>query len=193
MTNSYTLQQPVRKSYGWLYIVLIFISFIWISAYPAACIATDNFYLGYGNLFDMESGNFSSFVMLVLSQAVIYWLAFELIFYLYRWFLGFKIYSFIVPADRLKQESRIFFIYRNCFYGIFVNLCFLYPYLYSFTLFFDLVITLIAVIAFASHLNKTYAEPVVGHFVFKSFIYPIFIYEALMLISEIVGVLAWKR
>ena len=34
------------------------------------------------------------------------------------YFLTFKIYTFIVPTENLKVESRVFFIYRNLVFGL---------------------------------------------------------------------------
>ena len=189
MTNNYLGTNQQKGQSKWLIMLMLYLSFIWISIYPSTNILTGGFYFGYGNLFDSSSGNLTSFVFMVLTEALASWITFEIVFYIYRWFLGFKIYSFIVPADKLKQESRVFFIYRNVFYGILVNLCFLYPFLCAFLPFFDLVITLIALIAYSYHLNKNYAEPIVGHFVFKCFCYPIFVYEALTVFSQIMEVL----
>ena len=194
MTNNYAFNNQAKSNpYKWVYIIMLFISFIWISIYPASTAMAGNLYFAYGNLFDMASGNLSSFIVMILAEALVMWLGFEIIFYLYRWLLGFKIYSFIVPADKMKSESRLFFIYRNVFYGIIVNLCFLFPYLQVYLPFFDLVITLITLISFAAHLNKTYAEPIIGHFVFKCFCYPVFVYEALVVLSQVLEVLAWER
>ena len=190
MTNNFMQRNQTRTSNGWIYTLLLFISFIWVSVYPSVNILTENFYFGYGNLFDTGSGNFPYIITMVLSEALFYWLAFELVFYFYRYVLSFKVYSFIVPLDRLKVESRIFFIYRNVFYGLFMNLCFLYPYLNIYAEFVNLIITLIVLLVYVKHLNKTYAEPVIGHFVFKNFCFPVFVYEALVLISGLLEVLS---
>lgn len=190
MTSNYLVNQRVKtSSHGWVYKLLLYVSFVWVSLYPATGLLAQNFYFGYGNMLDFSSPNFLSVVVMILSNALIYWVSFEIIFYFYRWFLGFKIYSFIVPVEKLKAESRGYFIYRNIFYGIFLNLCFLFPFLHQFAPLVDLVITLIVLIVYAKHLNDVYAEPVIGHFVFKSFAYPVFIYEALMVISMVWEVL----
>ena len=186
MTNNIMLGQQTQVKNAWVYKLLLFISFVWISIYPATSMVASNFYFGFGGLFDSASR--SSVVIMILAEALSYWIVFEIIFFLYRWFLGFKIYSFIVPANKLKVETRAFFTYRNVFYGIFVNLSFLFPYLHSYALFFDLVVTLIVLIVYANHLNKTYAEPIIGHFVFKNFCYPVFVYQAIMLAIDFIGV-----
>lgn len=188
MTNNYYSNRS-KTTGGWIYKLFLYVSFVWVSLYPTTNVLLSSFYFGAGDLLNLRGDAFTSAVMLILSEALFSWFIFEIIFYIYRWFLGFKIYSFIVPAEKLKIESRVFFIYRNVFYGLFLNLCFLYPYLYTFVELASIVITFIVVLSYANHLNKTYAEPIVGHFVFKCFCYPIFIYEAISIISSVVGVL----
>lgn len=190
MNNNNNLAlQTKQKSNVWVYTLLLFVSFIWISIYPTTNVLVGDFTLGYGNLFDIANPNFSFIALLVVLEAFFSFIIFEFIFFVYRKILEFRIYSFIVPADKLKIDSRIYFIYRNILLGIFVNLCFFHPYLYMYVGFADIIITMIMVILYALHLNKAYAEPIISHFVFKNFCYPIFIFEALMLLIQFVGVL----
>lgn len=191
MTDNYTLNFEPRKKHmnGWIYVFLLYLSFVWISFYPAATSLTGSFMFGFGNLLDAKNSNFSLAIAMVISDATLSWLMFELLFYIYRYVLTFKIYTFIVPLNSLKIESRIFFIYRNIFYGIFLNLCFLFPYFYAFASFVNLTITMITLIAFSKSLVKNYSEPIIAHFVFKNFCYPIFVYEALTVIIAILEVL----
>lgn len=188
MAETYYFEKKQETKSGWLYIFLLFASFIWTSLYSATIMLTGDFYLNFGNLLDVQSPNFSSIVMMICTEAMISLLVFELIFYIYRFILQFKIYSFIVPTDRLKNESRMFYVYRNIFYGLFLNICFICPFLYSFSSLISLVTTFIMLLIYANHLNKTYAEPIIGHFVFKNFCYPIFIYQAIILFIDFIEV-----
>ena len=188
MTNN-TLVNKRQSSSNWIYVLLTYLSFVWITLYPATNMLTSSFMFGYGNLFDTTSSNFSYIVAMVLVESLFAMILFEIIFYLYKYFLSFKIYTFVVPQDKFKIETRLFVIYRNIFYGLLLNLCFLYPYLYALSDFFNVVITLIALIAYAKHINKTYSEPIIGHFVFKNFCFPVCVYEAMIVISLIAGVL----
>lgn len=189
MTENYFMEKTERKSRGGLVKFLLFLSFVWTSLYTTASSLTNSFYWNFGNLLDTGSSNFVSIVSMVIAEAIVYWLAFELVFYIYRYVLQLKIYSFIVPAEKLKVESRTFYIYRNLFYGLFLNLCFLYPYLHVFAPVVSLITMFVALIAYSVHLNNTYAEPIIGHFVFKNFCYPVFVYQAIVLLIEVVGVL----
>ena len=190
MAESYLFDKRQEKPQrNGLVMFLLFLSFVWTSLFTATSSLTGTLYLNFGNMLDTNSANFSSIVFIVISEAIIGLLIFELIFYIYRKILQFKIYSFIVPANRLKTESRVFYIYRNIFYGLFLILCFLFPYLYQFAPLVSLASTFILLIFYANHLNKTYAEPIIGHFVFKNFCYPIFVYQALILLFDVIEVL----
>ena len=191
MTNNNTMiyGMPQKKQRTWVYKLLLFISFVWVSIYPSITGLSSDFFFNYGNILDASSANFSYALSMVLVEALLAWAMFEVVFYLYRLVLSFKVYSFVVPLEKLKTESRTFFIYRNIFYGLFLNLCFMFPYLFVYSEFMNLIITLAVTIFYACYLNKTYAEPIIGHFVFKNFCYPLFFYEALVVLSSVMEVL----
>ncbi len=178
-----------KKPSSWTCKFLLFVSFLWVVLYPTLSMVSSDFYFNYGNIISSSSVNFSYTVAMILAEALVSWLVFELIFYVYRLVLSFKVYSFVVPVEKLKSDSRIFFVYRNIFYGLFLNLCFLFPYMYIYAGLINLAVTLGVAIIYASYLNKTYGEPVIGHFVFKCFCYPLFCYEALVLLSSVAEVL----
>lgn len=162
---------------SWVYKFFLFLSFCWLSIYPITLGMISEFTYGFGNL--LSSSNIAVIVASILFDALISWVGFELLFWFYRWILSFKIYSFIVPMESLRAETRLYFIFRNVILGLIYNLCFLFPYLYSYSAFFDLLVTMIVMLFYAKHLNSVYAETIVGHFVFKNFCYPIFVYEAI--------------
>lgn len=168
-------KKPRRNS--WIYIVGLILSYVWLEFYPATLEFLTSFEHGFGDMFS----DVNKFVVIenVIFEAIIGWIAFEIVFWVYRWVLSFKIYSFIVPMDSLKAESRLYCIIRNIILGLIYNLCFVMPYLYSFSIFFDLLVTMIVMIFYAKHLNSVYSDSIIGHFVFKCFCYPIFVYEAI--------------
>lgn len=171
-----------------LLILLLYLSFVWIAVYPTISTLSAGYYFSYGNIFDGSSTIFSSGVLYLLISSLVSWGLFELVFVFYRFVLAFKIYSFVVPAEMLKNEMRTFYIYRNLVFGIFVNLCFFFPYLYSLIELIDVVITMTMFILFSCNIRKKYSEPIVGHFVFKCFMYPVAFYEAvnvLILLFEV--------
>lgn len=185
--NLQTLPRTKRRQ--WPYLLVLYASFVWISLYPVTLSLPSTFLLDYGNIFNIASANFSYVIISFLVYGLMYLIGFELIFWLYRFILSFKIYSFLVPADNLKTDSRVYFVLRNLIYGLFVNLCFIYPYLYSYIGFVNIVVTLLMVIFYVKHLYKTYSEPIVSHFVFRYFCYPIFIYEGLSILVSVMGVI----
>ena len=190
MTENYLFDKRQEKPQrNGLIMFLLFVSFVWTSLFTATSSFTNAIYFNFGNILDTTSPSFSTIFFIIISEAAIGFIGFEFVFYIYRKILQFKIYSFIVPADNLKAESRIFYIYRNIFYGLFLNLCFLFPYLYQFAPLISIASTFILLIFYANHLNKTYAEPIIGHFVFKNFCYPIFVYQAIVLLFDVIEVL----
>ncbi len=189
MAENYFLDNKQKVVNPWVYIFLLFISFVWVSLYPATSTLVSTLTLSFGNMLDFSNPNAVYAFGMILFQALIGTLMFELIFYLYRFVLAFKVYSFIVPSANLKNESRIFFIYRNLIYGVFVNLCFFFPFLSTYLGFFNLIISFAMLIVYARHLSVKYSEPIIGHFVFQTFCYPIFVYEALVIFFQVVGVL----
>lgn len=189
MTENYLFKEQKKASHGGLVMLLLFISFVWMSLYNASISLAGDLYWNYGNLLNFESGTIGNFTIILLAETLFNWFVFEIVFMLYRFVLQYKIYSFIVPVENLKVESRTFFIYRNIFYGLLLNLSFLFPYLHIFDPVFSLLTTFATLIAYSIHLNKVYAEPIIGHFVFKNFCFPVFIYQAVILLIDVIGVL----
>ena len=117
MTNNNTMiygAQPKKQS-TWIYKALLFISFVWVSFYPAMSALSSDFYYNYGNILVSSSPNFVYVITMILTEALFSWAFFEIVFYVYRLVLSFRVYSFVVPMEKLKIESRVFFIYRNVF------------------------------------------------------------------------------
>lgn len=192
MDNTLNIEQIFRKRgekplNKWVYTFILFLSFIWCSCYTIENSFYSYMIESYGKLFSITSPNFFYEVMMLVSMSIIYVLGFELIFFLYRYVISFKIYSFVIPLDRLKADTKIAYSIRNFFFGIYMNLCFLYPYLHSYMMFVSLLITMIMVLIFAKNIYKTYSEPLIAHFVFKTFVYPVFFYEILSMIFSIGG------
>lgn len=186
-----------KKTYSWIYKLILFLSFVWISLYPVVLGLSSEgilFNLGLGgNVFDTSSSIFSDYLFLVLVEALLGWAGFEIIFWIYRWFLTMKIYSFIVPTSVLKNESRFFYAFKNLIYGVFVNLCFWFPYLFVYVEFFNLLLILGLLIIFAVRLQKKYSQPIIAHFVFKTYCYPVFVYECIILLFSILEVILWLK
>ena len=185
MENIMYARKPRRNTK--VYLVCLFLSFLWLSIYPTSIGLMDSFHYGFGNI--LSSVNFGIVFAALLAETLASWITFEILFWIYRWVLSFKIYSFIVPMESLKAETRLYFIYRNVILGVIYNLCFVMPYLFAFSMFFDLIVTMIVLICYAKQLNERYSETIVGHFVFKNFCYPIFIYEAIEVLCSVLVVL----
>lgn len=191
MSQDNIMYDKKPRQNSWIYKLLLLISFVWLEFYTATLSLVYSFEYGYGNIFSDVNAPliFSS----VLVNALMSWASFEILFWIYRFVLSYKIYSFIVPMDSLKAETRMYFIFRNVILGLVCNLCFIFPYLYAYIPFFDILITMIMLVLYAKHLNNVYSETIVGHFVFKNFCYPIFIYELIEILCGIWVVLLWKN
>lgn len=179
--------KSMDSNFSWLYKLILFLSFIWVNIFTVIGATVSSFSEGFGNLLDMSNTYSSYLVFMITIYALIYWIVFEILFYIYQEFLSYKIFSFIIPKASLKKESRLFYAYYNFVYGIFVNLCFVIPYLHLYLPLISIILLLLFVILYSLHINKKYAEPIIGHFVFKNFCYPLFAIEIIFLIFNFVG------
>lgn len=193
-----------RKAGSWVFKILLLLSFIWISIYPVVSsnssfglfssatqiYDTQTFFRNeVGNFLNTSSVAFSMLITNVLVEALISWLLFEFIFFIYRWFLTSKIYSFVIPKNVLKNESRMFFSIKNLIFGVLVNLSFWFPYLYEYAECFNIVLVVALLLVFAVKIQKNYSEPLIAHFVFKTYCYPVIAYECIVLLFAVFGVL----
>ncbi len=172
---------------GWFYKLLLFVSFLFIDFYIESSSAGIMAVLAGKNLIG-STNTFMYVLGLTAVEALIDWLILELILWLYRTILAFKIYSFVVPEQKLKNECRMFFAIKNFVLAIIVNLCFEFPYLYSFIEFFNIFLLLIMLVVFAWYVQKKYSQPLISHFVFKCFCYPVFLFECIVLLISYLGV-----
>ena len=180
MTNFSTYSKSnVNKKSQSGYIFLLYLSFVWLTFFTSTNSIVANLTLGYGKLF-LNSGNLFYEIFYILTHAVLELGILELFFRIYRHILSYKVYTFVVPNDKIKIEFRLYFILRNIIFGIINNLCFLYPFLYNAYEFFNIFTTLLIIVLFAYNIQKKYSEPIIAHFVFKNFYKPVLIYEIIM-------------
>lgn len=190
MANSLEYYSAEKKKTlgGWFYGLILFLSFVSIDFYITVSSESTAIYFLGGNIFSSFE-NIAYVLGLTLVEALIDWLILELVMWIYRTILSLKIYSFVVPSQKLKNETRLFFAIKNFLLAIIVNLCFAFPYLYKFIEAFDIFLLIIMLIIFAWHIQRKYSQPVICHFVFKCFCYPVFFYECLVLLIAYLGVL----
>ena len=110
--NAMVYGVPEKKQRTWVYKLLLFISFVWISLYPTVTALSTDFFFNYGNILNTSSTNFSYALSMVLVEALLSWAFFEVVFYFYRLVLSFRVYSFVVPMDKLKTTSIGMYIHR---------------------------------------------------------------------------------
>lgn len=185
-TKNANFLPQTRTGGGWVYKLFLFASFLWVNIFTGV----GSLYSGAENFGNLTSPSAASYViMMVFLQALMSMIIFELVFYVYRLVLSFRIYSFVVPDEKLRTDSRLYYTYRNLIYGFFVNACFFVPGIYSFLPLLSVVITLSMLIAYALHLNRTYSEPIINHFVFKNFCLPLFVFETLVILGQLMEVM----
>jgi len=164
--------------------VFLLISFIWLNLYPSLTGVNDIF---LDKTAFMSVPLFLAFVAIV--RGAFSYLIFELLFFVYRFAIGFSIYSFMIPKDVLKNKFRYWYIFRNLILGIFYNLRFFFPYVTTFLCIFELILNMAFVVMLYFDLNREYIEPLVGQFVFKTLTVPIVLYEVYKMIVLMWGVL----
>lgn len=161
------------------YVFLLYLSFVWLTFFSSVNSFISNLYFDFGKLFVSTDQLFST-IYLVLIYALLELAVFEILFWIYRNILSCRIYTFVVPDDKMKVEFRLYFILRNVILGVITNLCFLYPFLYNAYDFFKIFVTLLIIILFAFNIQKKYSEPIIAHFVFRNFYKPVLLYEIVM-------------
>ena len=183
--NQRMFQRNQRSAFSrWGLPLLVLISFIWLNLYSTLTQAN-------GLLVDhsMFVSATSYIVTIILFSGVIEYLLFELLFFVYRLFIGFSIYSFLIPKNVMLDKFRLWYIFRNILLGIVFNLRFFIPYISVYLCVFELIFNFAFIIGLYFALSKNYIEPLVGQFVFKTLSIPVFIYEIYIVIKLMVGVL----
>lgn len=167
--------------------VFLLLSFVWLNFYTTM---TDiNSAVRFLNpLTSLEAYMFGN----VLIKGVFDYLIFELLFFVYRFCLGFSIYSFMIPKDVLKNKFRFWYIIRNIVLGFVFNIRFFFPYFAIYSCIFEMAMNMLLVVCLYFDLNKQYVEPLVGQFVFKTLAFPVVVYEVFEIIILWWGVL-WEK
>ena len=164
--------------------VFVLISFIWLHLYSTTADL---------NVLNIHSTGFDSIevyaLISILMAGILDYIIFEIVFFAYKFVLGFSIYSFIIPRDILNFRFRFWYIIRNLILGLIFNLRFFYPYINTYLCVFELLLNMALLICFYFDIKRDYVEPLVGQFVFKTLAIPFIVYEIFTVVSMMVGVL----
>lgn len=128
-----------------------------------------------------------TFVLCLLSMSAVLWLVYTLMLWVYRFTLGFSIYSYIVPQQAIKDGTKWAIVGSNLVFGAFSILSIFFNILVPLLNIISLITLFFAFMLFALKSQNKYAEPIVGPFVFKGLMMPIIIYVALVVGFDIVG------
>lgn len=159
--------------------LLVFLSFIWLNLYTSVASVTEiallqgDTYLVFG----------------IILKGVLDYFIFEILFYIYRFLIGFSIYSFMIPKNVMKDKFRLWYLIQNVILGFLYNLRFFFPYFTVYLCIFELCFNFLFIFGLYFHLEKSYVEPLVGQFVFKTLAFPVIIYEIYRVVLLMVGVL----
>ena len=159
--------------------LLVFLSFIWLNLYTSVASVTE---------IALLQGD-SYLVFGIILRGVLDYLVFEFLFYIYRFLIGFSIYSFMIPKNVMKDKFRLWYLIRNLILGFLFNLRFFFPYISYYLSIFELSFNFLFIFGLYFHLEKSYVEPLVGQFVFKTLAFPVIIYEICKVVALMVGVL----
>lgn len=177
-------QQQKEKLLSVLLPILLLISFIWLNLYTTMTnINASVIYSRPKNAFMLM------LVFDVLLKGLFDYLVFELLFFLYRFFIGFSIYSFMIPKQVLKNKFRFWYIFRNLILGLIFNIRFFVPYFAIYSCVFEILMDMILLVCLYFDLNREYVEPLVGQFVFKTLAIPFMLYETMKVVLLMWGVL----
>lgn len=175
---------PSNKTVRVILSVCLFLSFIWLDFYKIMT-SVNNVIINFGHF-----GNLPTYVFVsVLFRALIDYLIFELLFFIYRFFLGFSIYSFLIPKDILMFKFRFWYMIRNLILGIVFNIRFFFPYFTTYISVFEMFFNMAFCICLFFDLNREYVEPIVSQFVFRTMALPVVVYQTYKLILLVWGVL----
>lgn len=163
---------------------LLFVSFVWLNLY-GSMIETNSVFHSYQEFGSIGTYLASSAILVALIDYII----FEVYFFIYRLFIGFSIYSFMIPKVVMLDKFRKWYIFRNIVLGLIFNVRFFMPYISVYLCVIELILNFLFIFGLYFDLKKDYVEPLVAQYVFKTLTLPVFLYEAYVVITLMVGVL----
>lgn len=173
-------KEKKRSVFSKLLPFLVLVSFSWLHLYGSLTLV---------NKWDLINGNSVILVSIsLLLTGLIYYFLFEILFFAYRFMIGFSIYSFMIPKQVLKDKFRFWYFLRNIVLGFIYNLRFFFPYLTIYLCLFELLFNMLFLLGMFFDLKRNYVEALVAQFVFRTMSVPVFIYTTvriIMMISEV--------
>ena len=184
LTIDYQYTTEKDKTLKRLLPFLLFLSFVWVNIY-SGIMNVDSISVGASGL--MTSWSYVIFSILFI--AGVDYIVFELLFYVYRFLMGFSIYSFMIPKQIFINKFRLWFLIRNVLMGFVFNLRFLFPFISVYLIVVEVLFTMLSIICLYFDIARKYVDVLVGHLYFRAISICIIIYEAIKLIFAVVRVL----
>lgn len=107
-------------------------------------------------------------------NGLIYWLIFELIFFVYRFVIGFNLFGYIIPTAAVWIYFRCGYAIKNVVVGCISMFLFVFfPYAYEFNILVDLIFTFIVFIIIMVKMLRRYSFSLINQYVFKAYSLPL--------------------
>ena len=174
---------PKRSILSRLLPVFLCLSFMWLNLYE---------YVASSNTLGLSVGEFSPLALIVSSvlfSGLLAYAMFEILLFIYKFIVGFSVYAFLIPTSVLTDKFRLWFLVRNIILGFVFNLRIFIPYISTYLCIVEMIFNMLFVLVLYFDVAKKYIEPLVRQFVFRIMVSPIFIYEIVVIIRLVVGVL----
>lgn len=157
----------VAKFLPWL----LFLSFMWLNVYGVFTAYNANM-LVYGNAV-------VSIILDIVVYAIIDYLLFLLLLWMYKSILQTKVYFFLTSTRTFMVKIKFWFMIRNLVLGGLYFLLFCFPYLSMYFPILELILSFVALICTFLSLEKDIGV-LFKHMYFKSLMYPWFLYQILV-------------
>ena len=167
---------------------LLVLSFMWVGLFENY--SQTSFEIADYFKFGMAEKFSELFFMNLLFGALIDWLWFEIIFYVYRLFLGFSVFSYTIPVELLKNKAKLFMVIRNLIFGVFSSLMFFVPqFVGTYIIVIELLVDVLIFLWFAFSAMKETVDPMIKPNVFRVLTIWFFIMRLFDVISHVWGVI----
>lgn len=180
-----------REGSSWLHKLLpvfLVLSFVWLGVFENYSLAASSMEL-FGTL-----GGSEGFGDLFFSNAIIGglidWLWFEIVFYIFKLFCGFSVFTYTIPKNLFVNKARLFMVIRNLIFGAVMNAMFFIPqFIASFYIVIELIIDMLVFLWFVFAVTKETVDIMIKPNVYRVLVTSFVIIRSLALLSLVVGVL----
>ena len=159
---------------------MLFLSFVVANIYNAILLV---------NTYELAIGTLASAVIYhALIFALISYLLYKFMFWLYSLFLNRSVYAMCIPYIIFKDQFNTIYLIKNVITGLVGVICLFIPYFMPFITVINFILSFCVIpIVFALN-NGKFIPELVAHNVFRAYALPYFIYLFLDVVFLVVGV-----